>query len=310
MKAVFHHNGNGRIFLRYAAAVKPQPGPLDLLIRVELISFECVDIHAMASLAPVEQAAIPGCQAMGIVVATGSKVTRFIPGDRVVGYRQSGALAEYFVASETCAWRVPDGLDPAFAAAIPHTFASAHDTLFRRGRLQAGETVLINGVTSPTALVALQMAVEAGARVIGVAADGTHRQTLAALGLSCLIERRSEDMLSACLEATNGRGVDFALDTGMGTDVETLTRLVVTGGRLAAFHPPEPPATRIETFAIEPCAPLDDPRLHALVERKLRRVARGELSIPVEHEFALCETADAYAYIMRGGVYGRVVLRP
>lgn len=310
MKAVFHHTGNGRIFLRYASAARPQPGPRDLLIRVELVSFECIDIHAMASLVPIEPAAIPGCQAMGIVVATGSQVTRFAPGDRVVGYHPGGALAEYFVAGETCAWGVPDGLDPAFAAAIPHTFASAHDTLFRRGHLQAGETVLINGVTSPTALVALQMAVEAGARVIGVAADGTHRQTLTTFGLSHLIERQSEDLLCACMEATDGRGVDFALDTGMGADVETLTRLVVTGGRLAAFHPPEPPATRIETFAIEPCAPLDDPRLHALVERKLGRVARGELAIPVEHEFALCETADAYAYIMRGGVYGRVVLRP
>ncbi|WP_395331336.1 zinc-binding alcohol dehydrogenase family protein [Novosphingobium sp. BL-8H] len=310
MNAVFQHGGDGRIDLRYASATKPSLGTDTVLIQVELASLECVDIHKLVVLpAPVPRL-IPGCQAAGTVVAIGPAVTRFAVGDRVVGYHPGGAFAEFFAVPEGAVWHMPAGIDPAFAAAAPHVVASVHATLFARGGVQAGETMLVNGVTSATGIVVLQMAAKAGVRAVGIAADTSYRSNLGGFGLSRLIDKWDEDVLAACVEETRGRGFDMVVDTGLGGDYPMLSRLVVSGGRYASFHADEHASTRFDLLPIAPAAPMDDPAVYALVESALRRVANGELEIPVEYEFALCEASEAWAFMMRGGVYGRVVLRP
>lgn len=310
MNAVFQHGGNGTIALRYAPAILPAVGPDTVLIRVELASLECVDIHELIGLPAPVPTRIPGCQAAGTVVAIGTAVTRFTVGDRVVGHHSGGALAELFAVPEATVWHQPEGIDPAFAAAVPHAFAAAHATLFTRGNLQRGETVLINGVTSATGLVMLQLAAEAGAHVTGIAAETSHRSTLGDFGLSRLIDKWEDDVLAACMDATMGRGFDFIVDTGMGADYDMLSRLVVGGGRYASFHAGDYTSQRFDLLPIAPAGSMDDPAIHAMVDGALQRVARGELAIPVEYEFALCEADEAWAFMMRGGVYGRVVLRP
>lgn len=314
MNAVFQHGGDGRIDLRYATATRPSLGPDTVLIQVELASLECVDIHKLIVLPSPVPRLIPGCQAAGTVVAIGPAVTRFAVGDRIVGHHPGGAFAEYFAVPETTAWPMPDGIDPAFAAAVPHVFAAVHATLFTQGRLEAGETLLVNGVTSATGIVALQMAAQAGARVIGIAAGTAYRSNLDGFGLARLIDKWDEDVLAACVEETGGRGFDMVVDTGLGADFPLLSRLVVSGGRYASFHAEEQAetgsASRFDLLPIAAAGPMDDPAVHALVESALQRVANGEMAIPVEYEFALCEAAEAWAFMMRGGVYGRVVLRP
>ncbi|TCM19605.1 NADPH:quinone reductase-like Zn-dependent oxidoreductase [Novosphingobium sp. PhB165] len=311
MNAVFQHGGNGRIDLRYAPATKPAIGHDTVLIEVELASLECVDTHDPVTLPAPVPTRIPGCQAVGTVIAAGPAVTRFAAGDRVVGHHPGGAFAELFAVPEATVWHLPEGIDPAFAAAVPHAFASAHATLFARGGLRQGETLLINGVTSAIGLILLQTAAQAGARVTGIAADASRQDTLTGYGLSHLIDRCGNDVLAACLEASDGRGFDFVVDTGLGADYDMLSRLTVSGGRYASFHRDNQHRDpRFAHFAIGLFAPMDDPAVHALVERELHRVARGEVEIPVEHEFALCEAGEAWAFTRRGGVYGRVVLRP
>lgn len=310
MNAVFQHGGNGTIGLRYAPAAQPTIAPDTVLIRVELASLECVDIHELVSLPAPVPARIPGCQAAGTVVAVGPSVTRFAVGDAVVGHHTGGAFAEFFAVPEATVWHQPAGIDPAFAAAVPHAFAAAQATLFVRGNLGAGENLLINGVTSATGLIMLQLAAEAGARVTGIAAETSQRSALGDFGLSRLIDKGEEDVLAACMDASKGRGFDFIVDTGMGADYGMLSRLVVTGGRYASFHADDYASQRFELLPIAPAASMDDPAIHALVEHALHRVAQGELAVPVEYEFALCEADEAWAFMMRGGVYGRVVLRP
>lgn len=310
MNAVFQQGGNGRINLRYAPAAPPAIAADTVLIRVELAALECVDIHEMVTLPAPVRNLIPGCQAAGTVEAIGSAVTQFAVGDRVVGYHPGGAFAELFAVPEATVWHLPEGMDPAFGAAVPHAFASAHAALFRGNGLKAGDTVLINGVTSATGLVMLQMAARAGARVIGISTDTAHSSDLGTFGLSRLVDKWEEDVLAACLDASDGRGFEVIVDTGFGADYSTLSRLVVTGGRYASFHAYDHAAARFELVPIAPAGPMGNPAIRGLVEEALQRVARGELQIPVEYEFALCEADEAWGFMLRGGVYGRVVLRP
>lgn len=153
--------------LRFGEAPEPEPNADMVLIRVELVSIEAVDLVKLAlyrtAMAEVPSCGVIGCQASGIVVAVGPQVTRFRPGDRVVAYHGCGSHAELFAAPEGSTWLLPEGLDSSTGAAAPYTLAAAHGTLFTRGGLRAGETLLINHATSSLGIAAAQLAAQAGA---------------------------------------------------------------------------------------------------------------------------------------------------
>ncbi|WP_395397458.1 zinc-binding alcohol dehydrogenase family protein [Novosphingobium sp. BL-8A] len=295
-----------------------------VLIEVELVSIEAVDLVKLALYrrAKVEtpNGAI-GCQASGTVVATGPAVTRFQPGDHVVGYHAHGSHAELFAAPEASTWHLPTGIDPAIAAAAPFTLAATHGTLFARGGLTAGETILINHATSSLGIVASQLAVEAGASVIGIARDSARRDLIADLGLHHVLSAERDDVFARCLDLTGEEGVDFVFDVSAGERFADLARLVKPNGRYAAVSAaeglPRPAygmdganSPDITPFGIMPEAPMDTPATHALVSAMLERVARGEIHLPIEHEFALREADEAYEFILTGQPFGHVVLRP
>lgn len=295
-----------------------------VLIRVELVSIEAIDVVKLAlyrsGLADVPAGGIVGCQASGTVIAMGSAVTRFGVGDRVVAYHGCGSHAELFAAPEASTWHLPEGLDPGSAAAAPFTLAATHDTLLARGKLVPGETILINHVTSSLGLVSVQLAIEAGARVIGIARDPMCEERLNRIGLADVLNAGRDDIIARCLELTGGQGVDFVFDVSAGDRITQLARLVKPGGRYAAFSPAESLASvgygrdgttpDIGRLTIMPSSPMQDPLVHAQVAAMLARVAGGELLLPIEHEFALCEAAEAYEFILSGQPFGHIVMRP
>jgi NADPH:quinone reductase-like Zn-dependent oxidoreductase len=296
-----------------------------VLIRVELVSIEAIDLVKLALYRAGHAEAPPsnviGCQASGVVVATGSQVTRFRNGDRVVAYHCHGSHAELFAAPEASTWHLPLGIDPGIAAAAPFTLAAAQGTLFARGGLKASETILINHVTSSLGITALQLALEAGAKVIGVARDAARADCLADLGLSQVLTPDRDDVFGRCLDLTDGRGVDFVFDVSAGERFADLARLVIPGGRFAAVSAagglPQPPygmdgtnGPDIQRFAIMPAVSMSEPEARDEVARLIDRVALGEIHLPIEYEFALCEAAEAYEFILSGQPFGHVVMRP
>lgn len=296
-----------------------------VLIRVELASIEAIDLvklalHRWGRAEPPARAVI-GCQASGVVVATGSQVTRFRSGDQVVAYHCHGSHAELFAAPEASTWHLPHGIDAATAAAAPFSLAATQGTLFAHGKLKAGETLLINHVTSSLGIVASQLAMEAGARVIGIARDAERADRLSDLGLHHILTPDRDDVFAHCLDLTDGRGVDFVFDVSAGQQFAELARLVMPGGRFAAVSAadglPQPAygmegtaGPGIQRFAIMPAALMSEAAGHEEVARLIDRIARGEICLPIEYEFALCEAAEAYEFILSGRPFGHVVMRP
>jgi len=110
-------------------------------------------------------------------------------------------------------WRIPDGLDAARAACVPVAFGTAHECLFTAGNLQAGQTALIHAGAGGVGMAAIQLAKQAGARVISTASSDEKLKRLKEFGLDHGINYASESFVERTRELTDGRGVDVILDS-------------------------------------------------------------------------------------------------
>jgi len=123
-----------------------------------------------------------------------------------------GGYAELAAVPTATLLPVPPALDLVQAAAVPEVFTTVHDNVVLRGRLTAGETLLVHGVSSGIGTAAVQVAVRLGARVLGTASSRRKLDAAVALGLAAGIDYTEEDFAAAARAATGGRGVDDVLD--------------------------------------------------------------------------------------------------
>ncbi len=130
-------------------------------------------------------------------------MTALIPG---------GGYGEYAAVHETNALPVPDGFSMVEAAAIPETFFTVWPNLFDRGRLAAGETLLMHGGTSGIGTVAIQLAKAFGAQVIATAGSAEKCAACLKLGADAAINYREEDFVARVGEITHGHGADVIID--------------------------------------------------------------------------------------------------
>src|SRR5258705_4738244 len=149
----------------------PQPGEGEVLVKVAAAGVNRPDVMQRLGLYPPPKGAtdIPGLEIAGEVVALGSGVTRWKIGDRVMALVVGGGYAQYCLAHESHCLPVPPGLPMTEAAAIPETFFTVWHNVFERGRLKAGETLLVHGGSSGIGTAAIQLAHPTGAPVITTA---------------------------------------------------------------------------------------------------------------------------------------------
>ena len=163
--------------------------------------------------------------------AVGEGVTRFRVGDEVMG-RCDGAFAEYGVMNEAEVHPKPANLDWHQAASSTITYSTAHDTLMVQGHLQAGEWVLVTGVTSGVGVACLQLAKALGARVIGSSGSPDKLARLTSLGLDVPLLTRAAGIAQATLAATDQRGADVAVLSVGGSVLDECIQALGFQGRL------------------------------------------------------------------------------
>lgn len=320
MKAAFYTRNGGPEVLTYGEIDPPAMKPDTVLIRVHAVSIEGGDLLNRKVTPPRWSPYVGGYQAAGHVEAVGPAVTRFRPGEPVVGFNWSGSHAELFAVAEHHAYPVPAGLDLDLAATVPIAFGTASDSLFEFGRLQPGETVLIQGAAGGVGLAAVQLAHQAGAVVIGTAGGEERLARVAAFGMDHGIDYRHEDIADRALALTGGRGADLVLDLAGGGAIRALmnaaryrARFAVIGassGDLPAFGFFDLIRKSLTLYGISFGAEMHGERAHSLLAMLFARVARGELLMPIDRVFPLSEAAAAHAYVGEARPFGRVLLRP
>jgi putative PIG3 family NAD(P)H quinone oxidoreductase len=212
----------------------PAPGPREVLIRVEAAGVNRPDVlQRKGHYAPPPGASdIPGLEVAGRVVACGPSVTRWRVGDSICALVAGGGYAEYTVAPEEQCLPIPAGLTAIEAAALPEAFFTVWTNVFERGRLTAGERLLVHGGSSGIGTTAIQLARAFDAVVYATAGSAEKCRACEALGAARAINYREEDFVDVIRTATDGRGVDVVLDMVGGDYVARNLSVLATDGRL------------------------------------------------------------------------------
>ena len=234
-----------------AERARPVPGAGELLIRVTASGVNRPDVLQRTGNYPVPPGAsdLPGLEVAGVVEsgdAAAMAQAGLAVGDRVCALVAGGGYAEYCVAPVAQCLPVPKGLSDIEAASLPETFFTVWSNVFDRGRLQAGETLLIHGGTSGIGVTAIQLAKAAGATVIVTAGSDEKCAACLKLGADHAINYRNADFAEQAKQLTGGKGVDVILDMVAGDyirrDVECLAEdgrvvvIAVQGGTKAEFN--------------------------------------------------------------------------
>lgn len=212
----------------------PQPGAGEILIKVAAAGINRPDVMQRQGSYPPPPGAsdIPGLEIAGKIVALGSGVTDLKFGDEVTALVTGGGYAEYCPAPAPQCLPIPKGLDFTQAAAMPETFFTVWSNVFDRGRLQAGESLLVHGGSSGIGTTAIQLAKAMGARVFTTAGSAEKCKACEDLGAERAINYREEDFVAVVKEATGGEGVNVILDMVGGDYIPRNIKALAPDGRL------------------------------------------------------------------------------
>jgi NADPH:quinone reductase len=224
--------------LRAGERPDPAPGAGELLIRVTASGVNRPDVLQRTGNYPVPPGAsdIPGLEVAGTIVsgdeqamqAAGLKV-----GDRVCALVAGGGYAQLCVAPVGQCLPVPQGLSDIEAASLPETFFTVWSNVFDRGRLQAGESFMVQGGTSGIGVTAIQMAKAMGAAtVLATAGSDDKCKACVELGADHAINYKTQDFAEEAKKLTGGKGVDVILDMVAGAYVDREVKCVSEDGRI------------------------------------------------------------------------------
>ena len=333
-QVVIPRHGSPDVFQVRDAPV-PQPGDGEVRIRVRAAGINFADVLARIGLYPdaPRLPAVVGYEVAGIVDAAGPGVSSPHPGDRVLALTRFGGYADYVVVPAFQAFRFPDALSDAEAAAVPVTYLTAAIALYRMAALTSGDTVLIHNAGGGLGIAAVQLARLRRATVYGTASAAKHT-ALASFGVEHAIDYRHTDVGSEIMQLTKGRGVDVVLDPIGGRSFAQSYRMLAPLGRLImvgvssvaaerrsvrklltawwtmpAFRPLSLINRNRGVFGLNVGHLWDERRpLQSLMELILEELQAARLQPVVSKTFPLERAADAHRYIQSRANIGKVVL--
>jgi putative PIG3 family NAD(P)H quinone oxidoreductase len=221
VRAITIPRHGGPEVLTIADVPDPQPGPDEILVRVEHAAVNRADVlQRMGGYPdPVRRGVeIPGLEYAGTVASAGERVTAWSVGDQVMGIESGACYAEYVVTHERQALPVRPSLPLASAAAVPEVFLTAWDALVVQGGLTSGRWALVHAGGSGVGTAAIQIAKAIGAR-IAVTCSARKIASCQALGADLVLERSPWDWLAGLRDEVPD-GVHVVLDVIGGDEVE------------------------------------------------------------------------------------------
>ena len=299
----------------------PPPGVGEIQVRILARGVQYVDVLMLAGKYQFrpEPPFIPGSEAAGIVSAVGPGVADFVVGDRVMSRHTLGACAELGNAQAALCDKVPQGLSLEQAGVFRSAYATAYHALMQRGRLAAGEWVLVHGAAGGIGMAAIQVAKLFGAKVIATASTDAKRAACLEEGADHAIDYRG-GFVDAVKALTGGAGVDIVYDP-IGDKVgDESMRCLAWGGRwlILGFLGGGPTAIRSNYLLIKGIDAIgvrlgglneSNPQLAIANMKVLTDLAgQGKLRPRISHRFPLDQTTQALQAVIERTVIGKAVV--
>jgi NADPH2:quinone reductase len=302
----------------------PRPGPGQVLVEVKACSINFPDVLMAQGRYQVKPPLpfSPGVEFAGVISETGPRVRGFRSGDRVMAVAGWGGLAEKCLAETGALNRMPETMGFEQGASFLFTYGTALHALRDRGRLAAGETLLVLGAAGGVGLAAVEVAKAIGARVVAAASTVEKLALCRRVGADETVEYVSEDLRERIGQITSGRGVEMVFDPVGGPLTEAALRSTGWRGRLlvvgfASGGIPAVPANHVLLKERDLLgvywgeAVRRDRRAHRRnVRQLLAWFAAGKVAPVVGERVPLGEAASAMARMAARGVTGKVVVLP
>ena len=300
----------------------PPPGPGEVQVRMSARGVQYVDVLMLAGKYQFrpEPPFVPGNEAAGEVVAVGDGVTRFKPGDRIMNRMRLGAFGTLANSKEIDCDPVPAAMSLEAAAVFRGAYHTAYHALIQRGRLQAGEWVLIHGAAGGIGIAAIQVAKLFGAKVIATASTDEKRQVCLEEGADYAIDYR-EGFRDRVKEITGAHdGVDICYDPIGAHVFDESLRCLAFGGRILVLgFLGGGPSTPRTNYLLIKCLEVIGVRLGGATEHKpelgrantkllVELAGEGKLKPRISHSFPLERAADAVQAVIDRKVIGKAVL--
>jgi NADPH2:quinone reductase len=311
----------------------PVPGPGEVLIDVAAAGVNRPDLMQREGKYPPPKGAsdLPGLEVAGRIAQLGPPGESGPPhrasgppwsvGDVVCALVSGGGYAAKCVAPGVQCLPVPRGLSPVEAAAVPETFFTVWTNVFDRGRLSAGEWLLVHGGTSGIGTTAVQLAVARGAQVLATAGTDDKCRAVEALGATRCINYRTADFVAAVKEVTGGQGVDVILDIVGGDYTPKNIDCLARDGRLVqiglmggadtsiSLRPILLKRLTVTGSTLRIRTPAEKGAIAAALEREVWPLLEsGRVKPIISATYPLERAADAHRKLESGGVIGKVVL--
>jgi len=341
VRSVHFHRHGGPEVLEYHDLPEPQPGPGQVLVRLKAAALNRADLWVRQGWPGLKLALphIPGADGAGTIGAIGDGVEGLAEGQRVVidpsigcgrceyclagqdnlcrdwhllGETIPGTYAEAVVVPARNVLPLPEAFDEHAAAAAALVFLTAWHSLVTRGRVQAGETVLVVGASGGVNTAAIQVARLAGARVLAVASTPEKAKLAETLGAEVVIDRsRDENWAKAVYQATDRRGADVVVDNVIGGTLPHSLRAARKGGRILTVGNTGGPLVEIDNrYVFGKHLSIIGSTMGTLREfaTVMGLVFEGRLRPVLDRTYPLSQAAAAQEFLAGGQQMGKITL--
>jgi putative PIG3 family NAD(P)H quinone oxidoreductase len=318
-------NGAGAAdVMHIATGPLPQPGPKDVLIKVEYAGVNRPDVAQRAgTYAPPPGASpIMGLEVSGEIVATGGEVTQWKVGDKVCALTPGGGYAEYCSTPAAHCLPLPGGLSMCEAAGVPENFFTVWVNTFDTCKLTAGEKFLVHGGSSGIGLTAIQLAKAFGAEVFTTVGNEEKVAFCKTIGADHVFNYKTQDWMAGIATITQKKGVNVILDMVGGSYIEKNLRSLALEGRYCFIAFLEggqanidfrPLMMKRQTITGSTLRARPDSQKAAIavsLKEKVWPLLEAKKVRPVIHKtFALDEIVDAHKLMESSAHIGKIMLK-
>lgn len=323
MKAVEISKPGGPEVLKLVERPMPEAKAGEVVIKVSAAGVNRPDVFQRAGSYPPPPGAsdLPGLEVAGEIVAGDAAAGGFALGDKVCALTAGGGYAEYCIAPARHCLPIPKGLSEIEAAGLPETYFTVWSNVFERGRLSAGEALLVHGGASGIGTTAVQLATAMGNKVYATVGSDERARAVERLGALKGINYRSQDYVEEIKALTGGKGVNVVLDMVAGDYINRDILCLADEGRIVIIALLGGPKGTVDfsqlmrrrlTVTGSTLRPrsveFKGEIARALKQNVWPLLEAGKIKPIVHATFPLAQACDAHAMMEAGEQIGKIVL--